>query len=135
MFENIESEKKNIKVNAPKDWSIHANGLGNNIFLVDPEGHNILFRIDNVPYFCTTTALIYLTYQFSSFIPVNDLEIKEINVDTHSNVDLKFEIKSGRRKYRGEIRVFESKDDIKMVGYASSDEKMSFEQVRGILGI
>ena len=135
MFENIESGRKNIKVNAPKNWSIHANGLGNNVFLVDPEGNNILFRIDNVPYFCTTTTLVYLTYQFSSFIPVNDLEIKEINVDTHSNVELKFEMKSGRKKYKGEIKVFESKEDIKLVGYASSDEKITFEQAIGILGV
>ena len=135
-YDEIKKTKKPLNVNVPPNWNVHANGIGNNVFLVDPENEKIFFRIDNVPYFCTSTMLVYLTYQISSFMTVNDVEIEEVSVDSHSNVNLKIKIKCGNRCLKGELLVEEIDEDLKMIGYlAREKEKIGIEEAMKVLGL
>ena len=77
--EKIKLSKKPLVLDIPENWNLHTNGRGNTVFLVNPDEEQILFRVDQIPYLCVTTIIVYLTYQFSSFMQIHDLTIKAVS--------------------------------------------------------
>ena len=136
LTEDFEPPKQKIEIAIPKGWSLHVNGRKDHVFLVDPNGEKIIFLLDNIPYLCVTNVLVYITYQLTNFMKINDITIDNIEIEHHSNVSIDFKIKSEQKTFNGKIRLTEINGNLKLIGILTeSHEKPDIDLAIELLGL